>query len=122
MSERFNLPYSVSVTLQRSFASRSRIGLSEVIYDRVQKSWTKIVMTLLEGDSKCPNQSAQRETSYFCRIRVLVRAVLKSLVIFRGKLCSGDVFKLEVKIGFLQKLYLDRFRNFWLNIEVGANF
>ncbi|WJX13189.1 hypothetical protein P8452_03609 [Trifolium repens] len=53
---------------------------------------------------------------------LLKRAVLKSLVIFRGELCSGDVFKLEVKIGFLQKLYLYRFRNFWLNIEIGANF
>jgi hypothetical protein len=37
-----------------------------MIYDSVQKSWTKFVMTLSEGDSKRSNQSAQRETSYKC--------------------------------------------------------
>jgi hypothetical protein len=39
-----------------------------MIYDRVQKSWTKIVMTLSEGDSKYPNQSAQRATSCKCEL------------------------------------------------------
>jgi hypothetical protein len=39
-----------------------------MIYDSVQKSWTKFVMTLSEGDSKRSNQSAQRETSYKCRL------------------------------------------------------
>jgi hypothetical protein len=37
-----------------------------MIYDSVQKSGTKFVMTLSEGDSKRSNQSAQRETSYKC--------------------------------------------------------
>jgi hypothetical protein len=66
-----------------------------VIYDRVQKSWTKIVMTLLEGDSKCPNQSAQRETS--CKCELIDRLLADDLK--RGKFYSKELSTFDRRIG-----------------------
>jgi hypothetical protein len=86
-----------------------------MIYDRVQESWTKIVMTLLEGDSEYSNQSAQREIIWESEHN-LSQKPLERKVLLQEIECNWPVKVWSLEIGCICRRFTLKWKEF-LNLE-----